>query len=43
VIAGPNLASAFRIIGGMFVAVYPDADAQYALTGVSTYAMAYIS
>ncbi len=35
--AGPNLASAFHIIGGMFAAVYPDGDAQHALTGVSTY------
>jgi nitrite reductase (NO-forming) len=26
--AGPNLASAFHIIGGMFAAVYPDADAK---------------
>ncbi|MBA2586614.1 MAG: nitrite reductase, partial [Chthoniobacterales bacterium] len=35
--AGPNLASAFHIIGGMFAAVYPDGDAKHALTGVSTY------
>lgn len=35
--AGPNLASAFHIIGGMFAAVYPDGDAAHALTGVSTY------
>jgi nitrite reductase (NO-forming) len=34
--AGPNLASAFHIIGGMFAAVYPDGDAKHALTGVST-------
>ena len=35
--AGPNLPSAFHIIGGMFAAVYPDGDANHALTGVSTY------
>ncbi|HEX5490762.1 MAG TPA: multicopper oxidase domain-containing protein [Candidatus Udaeobacter sp.] len=35
--AGPNLASSFHIIGGMFAAVYPDGDANHALTGVSTY------
>lgn len=35
--AGPNLASAFHIIGGMFAAVYPDADAHHALAGASTY------
>ncbi|HZS17116.1 MAG TPA: multicopper oxidase domain-containing protein [Candidatus Udaeobacter sp.] len=34
--AGPNLSSAFHIIGGMFAAIYPDADARHALTGVST-------
>jgi nitrite reductase (NO-forming) len=38
--AGPNLGSAFHIIGGMFAAVYPDADAKHALTGVSTYPIA---
>lgn len=38
--AGPNLASAFHIIGGMFAAVYPDGDATHALTGVSTYPIA---
>jgi nitrite reductase (NO-forming) len=38
--AGPNLGSAFHIIGGMFAAVYPDADAQHALSGVSTYPIA---
>jgi len=35
--AGPNLTSAFHIIGGMFAAVYPDGDARHALSGVSTY------
>jgi nitrite reductase (NO-forming) len=35
--AGPNLSSSFHIIGGMFAAVYPDGDANHALTGVSTY------
>ena len=35
--AGPNMVSAFHIIGGMFAAVYPDGDASHALTGVSTY------
>lgn len=40
VAAGPNLGSAFHIIGGMFAAVYPDADANHALTGVSTYPIA---
>ena len=38
--AGPNLSSAFHIIGGMFAAVYPDADPNHALTGVSTYPIA---
>ena len=38
--AGPNLSSAFHIIGGMFAAVYPDGDAQHALRGVSTYLIA---
>ena len=38
--AGPNLPSAFHIIGGMFIAVYPDADAAHALSGVSTYPIA---
>ena len=37
--AGPNLWSSFHIIGGMFAAVYPDADASHALTGVSTYSV----
>jgi nitrite reductase (NO-forming) len=35
--AGPNLASAFHIIGGIFDAVYPDGEAAHALGGVSTY------
>jgi nitrite reductase (NO-forming) len=38
--AGPNLSSAFHIIGGMFAAVYPDADPNHALTSVSTYPIA---
>jgi nitrite reductase (NO-forming) len=38
--AGPNLATAFHIIGGMFAAVYPDGDAKHALAGVSTYPIA---
>jgi nitrite reductase (NO-forming) len=38
--AGPNLSSAFHIIGGIFAAVYPDADASHALSGVSTYSVA---
>jgi nitrite reductase (NO-forming) len=40
VAAGPNLGSAFHIIGGMFAAVYPDDDPAHALTGVSTYPIA---
>lgn len=38
--AGPNLPSAFHIIGGMFAAAYPDGDATHALSGVSTYPIA---
>ncbi len=38
--AGPNLSSAFHIIGGMFAAVYLDGDAKHALSGVSTYPIA---
>lgn len=38
--AGPNLPSAFHIIGGMFERVYPDGDAAHALSGVSTYPVA---
>jgi nitrite reductase (NO-forming) len=38
--AGPNLPSAFHIIGGMFAAVYPDGDSNHALAGVSTYPIA---
>ncbi|PZR79405.1 MAG: nitrite reductase, partial [Chthoniobacterales bacterium] len=38
--AGPNLSSAFHIIGGIFAAVYPDGDPAHALTGVSTYPIA---
>jgi nitrite reductase (NO-forming) len=37
--AGPNLWSAFHIIGGIFAAVYPDGDPSHALTGVSTYSV----
>lgn len=32
--AGPNLASSFHIIGGMFVAIYPDGDAAHADRGL---------
>jgi len=38
--AGPNLPSAFHIIGGMFAAAYPDGDATHALSSVSTYPIA---
>jgi nitrite reductase (NO-forming) len=38
--AGPNLASAFHIIGGMFAVVYPDGDTAHSLNGVSTYPIA---
>ena len=38
--AGPNLPSAFHVIGAMFAAVYPDGDAGHVLTGVSTYPIA---
>jgi nitrite reductase (NO-forming) len=38
--AGPNLPSAFHIIGGMFAAVYTDGDSNHALAGVSTYLIA---
>ncbi len=38
--AGPNLPSAFHVIGGIFETVYPDGDATHALSGVSTYPMA---
>lgn len=34
--AGPSLWSSFHVIGAIFDAVYPDADAAHALTGVST-------
>jgi nitrite reductase (NO-forming) len=40
VAAGPNLGSAFHVIGGMFAAVYPDSDPAHALSGVSTYPIA---
>lgn len=35
--AAPNLWSAFHVIGSTFEKVYPNGDASYALTGVSTY------
>ncbi|MDD5371559.1 MAG: multicopper oxidase domain-containing protein [Anaerolineaceae bacterium] len=38
--AGPNLSSAFHVIGSMFQAVYPDGDAAHTLTGVSTFPIA---
>lgn len=38
--AGPTLYSAFHVIGGMFQAVYQDADPSHALTGVSTFTVA---
>jgi nitrite reductase (NO-forming) len=38
--AGPNLPSAFHVIGGIFESVYPAGDAAQALTGVSTYPLA---
>jgi nitrite reductase (NO-forming) len=38
--AGPNLSSAFHVIGGIFETVYPDGDPSHALTGVSTYEVA---
>ncbi len=38
--AGPNLPSAFHVIGAIFASVYPDADATHALSGVSTYSIA---
>lgn len=38
--AGPNLPSAFHVIGAICAAVYPDGDAAHALTGVSTYPIA---
>lgn len=38
--AGPNLASAFHVIGAVFAAVYPDGDPTHLQTGVSTYTIA---
>ncbi|MCX7515169.1 multicopper oxidase domain-containing protein [Frateuria hangzhouensis] len=35
--AGPNLWSAFHVIGAIFDKVYPDGDPAHALSGVSTY------
>lgn len=37
--AGPNLPSAFHVIGGIFERVYSDGDPAHAQTGVSTYAV----
>lgn len=38
--AGPNLPSAFHVIGAIFAAVYPDGVTAHALDGVSTYEVA---
>lgn len=38
--AGPEMPSAFHVIGGIFESVYPDGDPAHALTGVSTYSLA---
>lgn len=38
--AGPNLPSAFHVIGGIFESVYPDGDPAHVLSGVSTYELA---
>lgn len=38
--AGPNLTSAFHVIGGIFAAVYPDGDPAHRQAGVSTYPVA---
>ncbi len=38
--AGPDLWSAFHVIGGIFDKVYPDGDVAHALSGVSTYSIA---
>jgi nitrite reductase (NO-forming) len=38
--AGPNLVSSFHMIGAIFAAVYPDANADHALNGVQTYPIA---
>ncbi len=38
--AGPNLWSAFHVIGGIFAKVYPDGNPADALSGVSTYSIA---
>ncbi len=38
--AGPNLTSAFHVIGAIFTAVYPDGNAAHALNGVSVYPVA---
>ena len=37
---GPNLPSAFHVIGAIFESVYTNGDAIHALTGVSTYSVA---
>ncbi len=38
--AGPNLPSAFHVIGGIFDKVYPGGDMSQAISGVSTYTVA---
>ncbi|HEX5415920.1 MAG TPA: multicopper oxidase domain-containing protein, partial [Chloroflexota bacterium] len=38
--AGPSLTSAFHVIGALFANVYPDGDAEHALSGVSVYPVA---
>ena len=38
--AGPNLPSAFHVIGGIFESVYPDGDPTHVLSWVSTYPLA---
>lgn len=37
--AGPNLTSAFHVIGGIFENVYPGGDSKQAILGVSTYSV----
>jgi len=38
--AGPNLTSAFHVIGAVFADVYPDDNAEHALSGISVYPVA---
>ncbi|HEX9117685.1 MAG TPA: multicopper oxidase domain-containing protein, partial [Anaerolineae bacterium] len=38
--AGPNLYTAFHVIGGIFSAIYPDGNPAHALNGVQTYQVA---